>query len=203
MRTQLTNFHAREPLIIEDDSDNKSDDEAEVGVTSSDILASIGDQDASENGLATSLLTVSFHLRGYSDTLSRSGSNTTRSDGWTKDISTSYLYWLPSPRGLQRPETREIGLIWRFQASREPSFSHAPRSPEAGDSADWPDLAPKSPGRRVPPTPRGLQRRETREISWIWRFQVSRGGRLGRLAGSGDHPRSLEIVGSGDWPRVQ
>ncbi|KAL5344509.1 hypothetical protein ACLOAV_010490 [Pseudogymnoascus australis] len=41
------------PLIIEDDSDDESDDEAEVGVTSSDLLASIGDQDVSENGLAT------------------------------------------------------------------------------------------------------------------------------------------------------
>ncbi|KFY96757.1 hypothetical protein V500_02307 [Pseudogymnoascus sp. VKM F-4518 (FW-2643)] len=39
----------REPLIIEDESD----DEAEDGVASSDLLASIGDQDASENGLAT------------------------------------------------------------------------------------------------------------------------------------------------------
>ncbi|KFZ18033.1 hypothetical protein V502_04323, partial [Pseudogymnoascus sp. VKM F-4520 (FW-2644)] len=43
----------REPLIIEDDSDDESDDEVEVGVASSDLLASIGDQDASENGLAT------------------------------------------------------------------------------------------------------------------------------------------------------
>ncbi|KFY42804.1 hypothetical protein V494_02234 [Pseudogymnoascus sp. VKM F-4513 (FW-928)] len=46
-------FCAGEPLIIEDDSDDESDDEAEVGVASSDVLASIGDQDASENGLAT------------------------------------------------------------------------------------------------------------------------------------------------------
>ncbi|KFY68573.1 hypothetical protein V496_00988 [Pseudogymnoascus sp. VKM F-4515 (FW-2607)] len=43
----------REPLIIEDDSDNESDDEAEIGVASSNLLASIEDQDASENGLAT------------------------------------------------------------------------------------------------------------------------------------------------------
>ncbi|KFY03756.1 hypothetical protein V490_00093 [Pseudogymnoascus sp. VKM F-3557] len=43
----------REPLIIEDDSDDKSDNEAEVGVASSDLLASIRDQDASDNGLAS------------------------------------------------------------------------------------------------------------------------------------------------------
>ncbi|ELR02503.1 hypothetical protein GMDG_01029 [Pseudogymnoascus destructans 20631-21] len=43
----------KEPLIIEDDSDDESDDEAEAGVASSDLLASIEDQDASECGLAT------------------------------------------------------------------------------------------------------------------------------------------------------
>ncbi|ELR02012.1 hypothetical protein GMDG_05176 [Pseudogymnoascus destructans 20631-21] len=43
----------REPVIIEDDSDEESDDEAEARVASSDLLASIGDQDTSENGLAT------------------------------------------------------------------------------------------------------------------------------------------------------
>ncbi|OBT68004.1 hypothetical protein VE03_01524 [Pseudogymnoascus sp. 23342-1-I1] len=43
----------REPLIIEDDSDAESDDEAEVGAASSDLLASTGDQDASEDGLAS------------------------------------------------------------------------------------------------------------------------------------------------------
>ena len=112
-----------------------------------------------------------------------------------------HVFVLPAIRGLQRRETLEIGLIWRSQASREASCSHALRSPEAGDSAVWPDLAPRPPGRRVAPTPRGLQRQETREISWIWRFQVFRGGRLGRLAGPGDHPRSPEVVGSGDWPR--
>ncbi|OBT86396.1 hypothetical protein VE02_05284 [Pseudogymnoascus sp. 03VT05] len=43
----------KEPLIIEDDSDDESDDEVEAGVASSDLLASIEDQDASECGLAT------------------------------------------------------------------------------------------------------------------------------------------------------
>ncbi|KFY02937.1 hypothetical protein V490_00356 [Pseudogymnoascus sp. VKM F-3557] len=43
----------KEPLIIEDESDDESDDEAEAGVASSDLLASIEDQDASECGLAT------------------------------------------------------------------------------------------------------------------------------------------------------
>ncbi|OBT69587.1 hypothetical protein VE03_00845 [Pseudogymnoascus sp. 23342-1-I1] len=43
--------------------------------------------------------------------------------------------------GLQSRETREIGLVWRSQFSREPSWSYAPRSPEPGDSGDWPDLA--------------------------------------------------------------
>ncbi|KFY98512.1 hypothetical protein V498_01413, partial [Pseudogymnoascus sp. VKM F-4517 (FW-2822)] len=43
----------REPLIIEDDSDAESDDEAEAGAASGDLLASTGDQDASENGLAS------------------------------------------------------------------------------------------------------------------------------------------------------
>ncbi|ELR10098.1 hypothetical protein GMDG_04498 [Pseudogymnoascus destructans 20631-21] len=43
----------RDPLIIEDDSDDESDDEAEVGFASSDLLASIRDQDVSETGLAT------------------------------------------------------------------------------------------------------------------------------------------------------
>ncbi|KFY78809.1 hypothetical protein V498_09049 [Pseudogymnoascus sp. VKM F-4517 (FW-2822)] len=43
----------KEPLIIEDDSDDESDDEAKAGVASSDLLASIEDQDASECGLAT------------------------------------------------------------------------------------------------------------------------------------------------------
>ncbi|KFY81218.1 hypothetical protein V499_00044 [Pseudogymnoascus sp. VKM F-103] len=41
------------PLIIEDDSDDESDDEAKAGVASSNLLASIEDQDASECGLAT------------------------------------------------------------------------------------------------------------------------------------------------------
>ncbi|OAF56970.1 hypothetical protein VC83_05784 [Pseudogymnoascus destructans] len=43
-----------EPLIIKDDSDDESDDEAEAGVASSDVqpqlLASIEDHDASECG---------------------------------------------------------------------------------------------------------------------------------------------------------
>ncbi|KFY97716.1 hypothetical protein V500_01950, partial [Pseudogymnoascus sp. VKM F-4518 (FW-2643)] len=43
----------KEPLIIEDNSDDESDDEAEAGVASSDLLASIANQDASEYGLAT------------------------------------------------------------------------------------------------------------------------------------------------------
>ncbi|KFY68489.1 hypothetical protein V496_01034 [Pseudogymnoascus sp. VKM F-4515 (FW-2607)] len=43
----------KEPLIIEDNSDDESDDEAEAGVASSDLLASIATQDASEYGLAT------------------------------------------------------------------------------------------------------------------------------------------------------
>ncbi|KFY32208.1 hypothetical protein V493_00413, partial [Pseudogymnoascus sp. VKM F-4281 (FW-2241)] len=40
----------REPLIIEDDSDDESNDEVEAGVASSDLLAIIEDQDASECG---------------------------------------------------------------------------------------------------------------------------------------------------------
>lgn len=40
-------------LIIEDDNDDESDDEAEIGVALSDLLVSIKDLDASENGLAT------------------------------------------------------------------------------------------------------------------------------------------------------
>ncbi|OBT82434.1 hypothetical protein VE02_08927 [Pseudogymnoascus sp. 03VT05] len=40
----------REPLIIEDDSNGESDDKAKVGVALSDLLASIKDQDARENG---------------------------------------------------------------------------------------------------------------------------------------------------------
>ncbi|KFZ18448.1 hypothetical protein V502_04092, partial [Pseudogymnoascus sp. VKM F-4520 (FW-2644)] len=43
----------KEPLIIEDNSDDESDDEADAGVASSDLLASIANQDASEYGLAT------------------------------------------------------------------------------------------------------------------------------------------------------
>ncbi|ELR06270.1 hypothetical protein GMDG_02064 [Pseudogymnoascus destructans 20631-21] len=38
----------REPLIIEYDSDDESDNEAETGVASRNLLASIEDQDASE-----------------------------------------------------------------------------------------------------------------------------------------------------------
>ncbi|OBT47398.1 hypothetical protein VE00_02151 [Pseudogymnoascus sp. WSF 3629] len=38
----------KEPLIIEDDSDDESDDEAEFRVASSDLLASIDNQDASD-----------------------------------------------------------------------------------------------------------------------------------------------------------
>ncbi|KFX97016.1 hypothetical protein V490_03001 [Pseudogymnoascus sp. VKM F-3557] len=49
----VTGNNQKEPLIIEDDSDNESDDEVEAGVASSDLLASIDNQDASECGLST------------------------------------------------------------------------------------------------------------------------------------------------------
>ncbi|KAL5353912.1 hypothetical protein ACLOAV_001956 [Pseudogymnoascus australis] len=64
----------------------------------------------------------------------------------------------PGDFGASEPGDSGDWLIWRCQVSREPSCSHAPRSPEPGDSGelpgsgdfrasepgdsgDWPDLA--------------------------------------------------------------
>ncbi|OAF55533.1 hypothetical protein VC83_07591 [Pseudogymnoascus destructans] len=70
----------------------------------------------------------------------------------------------------------------RDRRLREPSASHAPRSPEQGDSGDWLDLAISGP-----------QRRETREIGLIWRSQFSREPSCSHA------PRSPEAGDSEDW----
>lgn len=53
IRSHLTDFHAEEPLIIEDGSEDGCEDEAEAGIAPSDFNANIENQDASECGLTT------------------------------------------------------------------------------------------------------------------------------------------------------
>ncbi|KAL5344276.1 hypothetical protein ACLOAV_010780 [Pseudogymnoascus australis] len=100
-------INQKEPLIIEDDSDDESDDEAKAGVASSDLLASIEDQDASECGLATQD-TVSTISSLFGPSTPRD-SDYLNADCFSKD-------------GQQRPSFAELDSTFPVQV-RRPSLN--------------------------------------------------------------------------------
>ncbi|OBT74042.1 hypothetical protein VF21_07845 [Pseudogymnoascus sp. 05NY08] len=106
----------KEPLIIEDDSDGESDDDAKARVASSDLqpqlLASIEDQDASECGLATQDA-ASTPSSLFSPSTPRD-SDYLSVDCFSKD-------------GQQRPSSAELDSTFRVQVRRSsPNSSKLP-----------------------------------------------------------------------------